>query len=150
MSFDDQVKNKGVVKPTANKLLEGIEQEPVQQEQQEEVIISTGNIQNITVDDVLNEAIIEYVNRLNRPTIDDLEVKTTVYLDQEVYEKLSQICYRKQGLKKIIVNQALKALLNSGKAEQMAKEFDKAKKDQKEAQRRRYNRVAEKFGIDMD
>ena len=29
----------------------------------------------------------------------------------------------------------------------MAKEFDKAKKDQKDMQRKRYNKVAEKFGI---
>ena len=116
----------------------------------EEVVISTGNNENLTIDDVLNEAIIEYVNRLNRPTIDDLEVKTTVYLDQDVYDKLAKVCYRKQGLKKIIINQALKSILNSGKAEAMAKEFDKAKKDQKEMQRKRYNKVAEKFGIDMD
>ena len=126
--------------------------EPVETQEsvQEEVVISTGNIENVTVDDVINEAIIEYVNRLNRPTIDDVEVKTTIYLDNDVYEKLAKICYRKQGLKKIIINQALKALLNSGKAEAMAKEFDKAKRDQKEAQRKRYNKVAEKFGIDMD
>ena len=87
---------------------------------------------------------------MNRKKASDFEVKTSVYLDEDIYNKLNKICTGKMGLKKIIFNVAIEEFVNSGKADKMAHEFDLARKDDREQKRRRYNRAGRNLGVDIN
>lgn len=105
----------------------------------------------ISIGDALTDKVTErYINHMNRKKASDFEVKTSVYLDEDIYEKLNKICTGKMGLKKIIFNVAIEEFVNSGKADKMAHEFDLARKDDREQKRRRYDRAGRNLGVDIN
>jgi hypothetical protein len=157
---------------------EEVEQEPVQEEKEEvqeieeiveteektlkidetkkvdletgEIIVTTSQTGQKTVDNILDNVVKKYErDRLSYKRVTENEVKTTVYLEEDVYDKLSEICYRQQGLRKILINEALKEILFSGRAEEIAKVLKKAKKDREIDNKKYYERkLLKPLGLD--
>ena len=77
-------------------------------------VSNTGVNQTKTIDDIKAELLGAYSKKVSKPKMEDTHVKRTYYIDKDLDRRLNKLAKtRKRGFKHVVINEGLKAILDS-------------------------------------
>lgn len=77
-------------------------------------VSNTGINQTKTIDDVKAELLGAYSKKVSKPKMEDTHIKRTYYIDKDLDRRLNKLAKtRKRGFKHVVINEGLKAILDS-------------------------------------
>lgn len=77
-------------------------------------VSNTGVNQTKTIDDVKADLLGAYSEKISKPKMEDTHIKRTYYIDKDLDRRLNKLAKtRKRGFKHVVINEGLKAILNS-------------------------------------
>jgi pimeloyl-CoA synthetase len=68
---------------------------------------------SLTLESVTEGVLNKYQERVKKPTVEETHVRTTFLLDKATAKRLDKLAKGKRGLKTLIMNDAIKALLDT-------------------------------------
>lgn len=77
-------------------------------------VLNTGVNQKKTIDDVKADLLGAYSKKVSKPKMEDTHIKRTYYIDKDLDRRLNKLAKtRKRGFKHVVINEGLKAILDS-------------------------------------